>query len=283
YDSYKPIKEIFAEFGVAASDNVLYEIGLSQISCYDISTFKALGDIEYDGQPVPRRIRSKTTPNGKKLYIGAPGWGKEATGGLFVIDLDQKKQLKILEENKINTGLIGMSDDGKYVYTAVIDGLKIINTDTDSEYKTIRLTEHEHIQDIIAGENYTIYLITYHYDSDSSKDYKFRVVYLNKGILKTINLTSDEYKVFRLLLNSGGRYLYIIGNEKIVKFDTSTLSVESEKAFPYWAAGAAISPDGKLLFVQALKENKVIVYDTEKGAAIKEIPFKKDLYDILVK
>ena len=176
-----------------------------------------------------------------------------------------------------------MSQDGQYLYIPSNGYVSIVKTSNDSEYKKIVLGKNERIMDLISGDKTMIYVVSCQNGNGLSGDCKFRAVDIEKGVVKTIELASSDLAVFRLLHNALDKYVYILGNGKSVKYDTDTKSLVDEKPFVYLSTPSDISPNSKFIFAPSSKDKIVVVYDIEKQAVVKNIPFEKNIYDIIAK
>ncbi len=283
--TYTAVNEFPGEFAIAVSSSHVISPETAYIAIYNRKDLKLLADFEYDGVPSPMIERAVITPNGAKMYVGSFGNGKEAPSGVYVIDLNNHKQEKVLYQDNIKTGLIGISNDGKYLFVSTGNGLALINTLDDTTYKEIPIGDNTDVEDIVVGTNNLVYMVTCFYDveSGSHKNYKLTVAGIEKGVIKEIALGADSNKHFRILSVLQKPHLFIVGNDKLFDFDTNTNSITLEKSFRYSVTPSAISSDGKLLYVKSENTNHVVVYDVEKGLEVKEIPFKDYLYDVIVK
>jgi hypothetical protein len=288
FEPVAPVKvDFFAHAIERQGDYIYFEDPLSILinKAGDLSAINSFEFSDFDDMfpPVPNKTRIRIAPDGKKMYIGVLGWGKAATSGVLVVDLVNKKQTKILDKNAVSTGLIDMSKDGHFLYVPVWRTLTVVKTADDREYKNIDFGKEEYIVDLIAEDNYMVYLVTCHMDEDSSRDYKFRVVDVEKGTIKTLPLTADRFKIFHLLDDSAHKNVYIIGNEKLVRFNTVSNSIVDEKPFKYDPFPSCITPDGNFIISSITDEKKAVIYDIKKQTVVKEIPFKETLYDIIAK
>lgn len=226
------------------------------VSVIDSSELRVLYTIGLKEDSNPHGIA--ITPDGTYAfvtnYLGSLGISVIKTG--TTPETNQKVK-EIIPAEHVNLESIAMTPDGKYAYAADALQNKIYIVDTQKmEFAGEPIPLEGTPEKIVIAPDGGAAYVTHNFLKFLSK------IDLNKKTVKTIPM--DRKYNRGIAISQDGSKLYVVNSfGYIVVIDTGTDTIESSISIGGILKNAAVTPDGKFLYVTSSSDNKVYVIDTE--------------------
>ncbi|MEW6516939.1 MAG: hypothetical protein AB1439_08550 [candidate division FCPU426 bacterium] len=281
-DSYQVIESVpnsvVGAQAMAVFRDDLYFVYSPYIDIYLKNSFTYQKTIEFDGFLTPGLSKIRITPDGKKMYLGLVGWGKEADSGIYIIDLVASKAEKVIDKNDITSGYLDISPDGKYLSYGKTGSLVVINTtdDTKAVALTLNLKKNEFVRDVVFGDGNLLYAILYYYPADSQKNDRLLIYDLVKRDQKTISLHEDAVRMFF----GKDKYLYIACKKRFVKIDTAQMGIV--QTIDISGGDICMTNDNIKIFISVPGDNEVVVIDSRDFKVLSKIKVGDEPYALLM-
>jgi DNA-binding beta-propeller fold protein YncE len=258
-DSYEPVVDLNSVPSesvslLAGNRDMIFIIGSHVLRAFRRDDFFPLGITTYDGDPAPGQGKVLVSRDGRRLYIGAPSWGRAGSSGIYIIDLEQGRQTAVWEKDKLLSGFFDLSPDGR-VLAVPSNPIRLLDARTGACLREIILKENQVVKEVVFYSD-EVLLAGVQADTTSC----VLGIQLPSGTTSVIDLPNVLYRL-QLLPRD---ILYALCKDHLVKIDLHTgVVVESLMMI---GDNLGVSPDGAWLYVLSGFTHQLTVVNPQNNA-----------------